>query len=321
MDLERMLERCRRDQWSVKDLDWSRPPRPMDRDDELAIVQLFTDMAAIERLAGALFAEQRRRAKDPTLEEIFRTFVRDEVRHAHCAELLAQHYDVHRYKSYSVSPSLRRFTPHFIAAIRHLDDDVANAYITAGELILDIALLRSIDDYVHDDMSAQAMTLINRDESRHIAIDYHMASYYASDEYRRKVTSPTARTLRERADAAQTFALMIWHAKPFLRDVFFTPMDRVDPSGVRMREAFKRMQLLSTKPGVADLWFSRFMLFMQNVYLDPKRGRLTRAAVVRITGVDPRYIERLYSPSDLERAKKMSFSELADEALAAKYAS
>ncbi|HSN97040.1 MAG TPA: hypothetical protein VLS89_02045 [Candidatus Nanopelagicales bacterium] len=29
MDLDRMLEQCRRDQWRVSDLDWSRPPRPM----------------------------------------------------------------------------------------------------------------------------------------------------------------------------------------------------------------------------------------------------------------------------------------------------
>jgi hypothetical protein len=319
MDLARMLERCRRDQWSVRDLDWSRPPRPMSKEDEIAIVQLFTDMSEIERLAGALFVEQMRRATDPTLKEIFQTFVVDEVRHAQCAQMLADHYDVHHYEAYQVSDSLRRFKPHFVAAIRHLDDDVANAYITAGELILDIALLRSIDDYVHDDMSAQAMVLINRDESRHIAIDYHMASYYASDEYRRKVAARARKSVRAHAEAARTFAAMLWYAKPFFRDVFFRPMDMVDPSGVRMREAFKRMQLLSTKPGVSDLWFSRFMLGLQALYLDPKRGPLVRAVVARLAGVDPRYIERLYTQAELERAKAMSFSELADEALAAKY--
>jgi hypothetical protein len=61
MDLDRMLENCRRDQWSVGDIDWTRKPRPMSRDDEIAIVQLFTDMSSIERLAGALFHEQERR--------------------------------------------------------------------------------------------------------------------------------------------------------------------------------------------------------------------------------------------------------------------
>ena len=61
-----MLARCRRDQWQADDLDWSRPPPPMSEDKEAAIVQAFTDMAAIELLAGALFASQRRRTTDPT---------------------------------------------------------------------------------------------------------------------------------------------------------------------------------------------------------------------------------------------------------------
>ena len=42
-------------QWKVSDLDWSRTPRPMSAEAEGAIVQLFTDMAGIERLAAALF--------------------------------------------------------------------------------------------------------------------------------------------------------------------------------------------------------------------------------------------------------------------------
>ena len=46
-------------------------------------------------LAGALFVEQEKRADDPTLRAIFRTFVRDEVRHAQVAQMLADFYDVH----------------------------------------------------------------------------------------------------------------------------------------------------------------------------------------------------------------------------------
>src|SRR5262249_9225450 len=98
MELLRMLDKCRRDQWRVGDIDWSLPPRPMSKEDEIIIVQLFTDMAGIERLSGALFVEQTRRAKDPVLKEIFETFVVDEVRHSHAAQMLADHYDVHHYK-------------------------------------------------------------------------------------------------------------------------------------------------------------------------------------------------------------------------------
>ena len=57
MDLDRMLERCRREQWSVRDLDLSQSPRDVSEDDERAICQLFMDMSVIERLAGALFRD------------------------------------------------------------------------------------------------------------------------------------------------------------------------------------------------------------------------------------------------------------------------
>src|SRR5262249_43324124 len=160
----------RKEQWRVDDIDWSRAPRALDPEDERLVVQLFTNMAGIERLAGALFVEQARRAKDPGLRALFQTFVADEGRHAPRPERPARHYDVRRLARYDVNPHLARFRTHFLRAIRDLDDDVANAYITGGELVLDIALLRSIDDHVRDDTCAAAMTLINRDESRHIAI-------------------------------------------------------------------------------------------------------------------------------------------------------
>ncbi len=313
-----MLEKCRRDQWKVTDLDWSRPPRPMSRDDEEAICQLFTDMAEIERLAGALFREQERRAKEPTLKAIFKTFIVDEIRHAETAERLARYYDVHEFRKYERSESLRVFAPHFISAIRLLADDVANAYVTAGELMLDIALLRSINDYVADPMSAAAMRLINRDESRHIAIDYHMVEYYASAEYREKDATRPRGTLREEARAWWTFANVIWRVKPFFRDVFFVPMGRVDPTGTRLREAFRRFQLLGEKPGVKDRPFGRFMHTLQVAFENPALRRAFGPVLSRLAGVHPQYLARLNDEVELERAQKMSYEALAEEALAVK---
>ncbi|MBX3192885.1 MAG: diiron oxygenase [Labilithrix sp.] len=317
MDLQRMLRMCRDGQWSVGDLDWSQAPRPMSADDERAVVQYFTDMAQIERLAGALFVEQQRRARDPVLEEIFASFVVDEMRHSHVAQMLADHYDVRRLETYRTSPSLARFFPHFIEAIRHLADDVANAYITSGELILDIALLRSIDDFVADPLSAQAMELINRDESRHIAIDYYMIGYYTSDEYLRARTRKK-KSLREHANAARTFAAMTVLGRPFFRDVFFGPMDRVDPSGARITEAFKRMQLLGARPGVEQLPLARFWSSMMELYNQPWMGRRGKEAIARVVGAEPRFMERLATEEELARARRMSLDELAEEALALK---
>ena len=101
MNPERMLEMCQRGQWKIDvDLDWSVPPRPMSREEEMAIVQYFTDMAGIELLAGALFDEQRKRVEDPVMKKIFSTFVADEKRHSEVATRLARYYDVHHYRDY-----------------------------------------------------------------------------------------------------------------------------------------------------------------------------------------------------------------------------
>ena len=53
----------------------------------------------------------------------------------------------------------------------------------------------ALDDYVADEMSHSAMHLINRDESRHIAIDFHMTEKYSSDEYWAVQRRPTVREL------------------------------------------------------------------------------------------------------------------------------
>jgi hypothetical protein len=321
MNLEAMLDKCRREQWSVGDLDWSGRPREMSRDDEIAIVQYFTDMAGIERLAGALFVEQGRRAENPTLREIFRTFVGDEVRHAQAAQMLADYYDVHHYRVYQQSAALARFTPYFVGAIRNLSPEIANAYITAGELILDVALLRSIDDHVHDPMSARAMALINRDESRHIAVDFHMVEYYTSNEYMRTLRARPRPDAMARGRASFALAGLVWFAAPFFKDVFFEPMRVVDPSGKRLAQAFKRIQILSVKPGIQEHPFTRFMTLLQDVYNDRPLLRLVFGrAIERIVGVSPELIRRLYSEEDLARARAMSFDELAAEALNAKYA-
>jgi hypothetical protein len=324
VDLERMLANARRDQWKVEDLDWSQKPRALTKDDEIAIVQLFTDMAGIERLAGALFAEQIRRTDDPTLKAIFKTFVVDEIRHAEAAERLARFYDVHHFKTYRLNANLVKFEPHFMAAIEYLSDDVANAYITCGELILDVALLRSINDYVDDAMSEAAMRLINRDESRHIAIDYHMVEYYASPAYAAKERlHPKASSVRERAKAAWTMAAVLWFAKPFFRDVFFDPMDRVDPTGTRLREAFRRIQLLGAKPGVRDRPFSKFMSKLQDLYMTvttehPRAGKIVGDVLARAAGLEPQFLQRLITDDDERRARTMSFDELAEDALRVK---
>jgi rubrerythrin len=318
MDLARMLARCRDEQWREEDIDWSRPPRALAPDDERLVVQLFTNMAGIERLAGALFAEQARRAQDPTLRAIFETFVVDEERHARVAARLARHYDTRHLEAYRQDRHLARFRVPFLRAVGDLDDAVANAYITCGELVLDIALLRSIDDHVRDDTCAAAMTLINRDESRHIAIDYHMIDYYGGDAYEAELARRPPRGARERLRGAASLARMFLHARPFFQAMFFGPMDVVDPKGDRMREAFRHIQRIGAKPEAQRRPFGRFLKVVHEAFNHPAAGPWVGRAASRLVGVDQRYMARLDTPEATARAATRTYDELAEEALQAK---
>jgi hypothetical protein len=319
MDLGRMLEKCVRDQWSIDDLDWAIAPPELSRDKEEAVVQAFVDMAGIELLAGALFEVQREKTEDPTLKKIFATFVVDEKRHSAVASRLAKHYDVHHYREYRESPALTEFRPHFLTMVRNTSPEIANAYITSGELILDVALLRSLDDYVADEMSHRAMHLINRDESRHIAIDFHMTEHYCSDEYLAEVKRRPRPSARKMARMAKNLITMMWHAKPFLQQVFLAPMDRTDPSGRRVQEAFKRIQLVLRKPTVARAPFSKMMLGLQNLYNRPVIGKVLGPMLLRALGAEDRAARILFTEAELARTQRMTFDELAEEALSVKY--
>jgi len=314
-----MLEKCVRDQWSIDDLDWAIAPPALPRDKEEAVVQAFLDMAGIELLAGALFEVQREKTTDPTLKKVFATFVVDEKRHSAVAARLAKHYDVHHYRTYVESPALTRFRPHFLALVENTSPEIANAYITSGELILDVALLRSLDDYVADEMSHRAMHLINRDESRHIAVDFHMTETYCSDEYLAEIRKRPRPSVRELARMSRVLLTMMWYAKPFLQQVFLAPMDRTDPSGRRIREAFKRIQLVLRKPTVARAPFSRAMIAMQNTYNHPILGKLFGRLLLRALGAEDRAARILFTKDELARTQQMSFDELAEEALAVKF--
>jgi hypothetical protein len=276
-------------------------------------------MAGIELLAGALFEVERDKTDDPALAKIFASFVADELRHSAVAARLAQHYDVHHYRAYTESPALAAFRPHFLAVVRRASPEIANAYITAGELILDVALLRSLDDYVADEMSHRAMHLINRDESRHIAIDFHMTELYCSDAHLAAIRARPRPPVRELAGDLRAITTMMWRAKPFLQQVFLAPMDTTDPSGRRVREAFKRIQLMLRKPTVARTPFSRFMIAMQAAYNHPLIGRALAPLLLRALGAEDRAARILFTDEELARTRRMSFDELAEEALAAKY--
>ncbi len=313
-----MLGMCERDQWSLDDIDWSRAPKKLSREDEEVIVQYFYDMSGIERLAKELFRVQYRLTDDPTLKSIFESFVEDEERHALAAERLAAFFNVHHFRDYEVCKELQEFKPRFLDLMKYLTPAIANAYVTCGELILDIALIRSLNDYVDDPTCRQVMELINRDESRHIAVDYYLTDYYSSDAYQEELKAGPSPSRRNQVRGLLALGRMFYYARPFFKQVFFEPMDRVDPSRKRMKEAFKRVQLITTRPGVNSKPFIRFMLALKWAVENPILGRFARGTVVRITGADAYVLHTLYTEEEAKWASVAPMEDLAEEALAVK---
>ena len=83
-------------------------------------------------------------------------------------------------------------------------------------------------------------------------------------------------------------------------------------------EAFKRIQLMMRKPQVARTPFGRFMTTTQDAFNHPVVGRALAPLLLRMLGAEPEVAKILYSDDELARTVRMSFDELAEEALAVK---
>jgi hypothetical protein len=96
-------------------------------------------------------------------------------------------------------------------------------------------------------------------------------------------------------------------------------MDLTDPSGKRLLEAFKRVQLLGARPGVGERPFTKFIQMLQDLFNDPVVGAIFGPVLARVIGLDPRVINRLYTEEEERRYNAMTIDEMAQEALSVKY--
>lgn len=269
VNLEKMLERCEREQWSVADFDWTATPIPLSLEREQEICAYYVNMSYIERLAGALFLALAKRVDDPTLEAIFRTFHADELRHSHAAARLADYFDVHHFRVYTPNVPMLRFIPAFVSLIERVHPAYATSFILTGELILDVALLRSLNAYVDDPVSRAVVDRINQDESRHLAMDMHMTEYFARGALGRDMAGPWL--------DPSWWGVLTW-GPGFFSEVFFRPMQRLDPSQARMRDVMRRLRRFYDHASVAaNPAVREFLAWV--AFLESWSGSLVGAAV------------------------------------------
>jgi hypothetical protein len=237
LDPVKMLERCKAGQWNVEDFDWDKKPEiQLSKEDEMRVVQLYLNMSYIELLAGDLFAALRDRMEDPVLKEIYHWCYIDEQRHSEAAARLAKYFDQNNYKLYTPNISMLKFFPHFSNAVRTLNPAIANMFILTGELILDIALLRGLNNYVEDPQSRAVVEKINSDESRHLAMDFFMAEYCAEN----NMSIKTGKTKKGILNP-DLRGIAIW-GPSFFNEVFFRPMNVLDPENEQMESVARRLR-------------------------------------------------------------------------------
>jgi len=284
LDLEKMLEHCERGQWSVDDFDWRRPPIGLSPGQERRVCAYFVNMSYIERIAGALFLSLSRRLDDPVLAAIFRTFHADELRHSHAAARLADHFDAHHYEVYTPNIPMLRFIPHFVRAIDRLHPAYATSFILGGELILDTALLRGLNAYLDDPLSRAVVERINQDESRHLAMDMYLTEYFAG----RDLDSDRRSPWRD----PDWWGVLGW-GPAFFAEVFFRPMQILDPAQVQMEDAMRRFRRFYDRATVAaNPAVQQFRAVVQFLESRPGAilGRGLEEVIRRLSGIDLAFV-------------------------------
>lgn len=176
LDLDRMLERIEDRQWALADFDWDAPGAEEISDEQRPSLAAFmADLVWIEQVGARGFAALSRQATDPTLAEIYEWFHAEEQRHANAELALMRRWGM---LEGDQIPEPNNNIRLVIAWLDRFGDDlpigVLGSVIPLLEVALDGALLKFLLDEVHDPLCHEVFERINNDESRHLAVDFHV---------------------------------------------------------------------------------------------------------------------------------------------------
>jgi hypothetical protein len=183
LDLDAMLEKCDRLQWSVDEIDWESPgAAAVDADQRLGLAGFMTDLLWIEAIAAAVFAHMSEATGDPPLRAIFASFAVDEQRHADAELLLMRRWGIAGPREVPApNPSARNLVRAIDRVGHRVHPAVYSAIIPFTELVLDGALVKHLDTHVADPVCREVFRRINADEARHLAVDFYMLERHGGD--------------------------------------------------------------------------------------------------------------------------------------------
>lgn len=180
LDLGRMRQMCIAGQWRLDDVDIDGPGlERFPQAQRPAVCGFVEELVWVEQAGLTLFRNLAAVADDQNLKVIFESCAADEERHAQAQAALLR-----RWGGLSGAMPRRGLRPHLmISAMEKLgpriDPTVYATIITLVEVVLDGALVKTVTESVDDPVSKRLYALINRDESRHLAMDWYLVGRYS----------------------------------------------------------------------------------------------------------------------------------------------
>jgi rubrerythrin len=203
LDLTQTLDRIHARQWVLADIDWDAPGADRITPAQFEPLKRFmTDLVWIEQIGARGFAGLAHQAPDPTLAEIYRYFHAEEQRHANAELALMRRWgmlDDGRVPEANIN--VRLAMGWLDANADHLPLEALGTVIPMLEVALDGALVKFLLDEVHDPLCHEVFDRINNDESRHLAVGFHVLEVLGAEHV------PRSR-LRARIDALRPSTLV-----------------------------------------------------------------------------------------------------------------
>lgn len=180
VSLDTLLEVAMRNQWSVHDFDWHSPIADdiaKTRKQRKLLGKMLLMTAGFERLGVDAFMNHARHSDDKTAKTIFQLIALDEQRHADSEVELAKRLGVTwRDLPFPVRAMFKQFSQDIRRAgrtpVSRLLHEFGASGIPIAELALDTILLPTLKKMSNDPLLMEVFKLIDRDEARHIAMDY-----------------------------------------------------------------------------------------------------------------------------------------------------
>lgn len=186
IDIEKVLDAARKNQWSIDDYDWSTPIKPkLTRLQRKRLGQILLFAAGVERMGGDAFSNHARYIEDSAAKTLCQLNALDELRHADAETAMAKRLGSEwpdlpwtvRWMFKEMHGEMRRAARTEKGRLLHA---FGSSGILIAELGLDSIFLPMLKLAMDDPMQNEVWRRIDQDERRHIALDYWLIEYRAN---------------------------------------------------------------------------------------------------------------------------------------------